>query len=142
MGVLNNNIFEEAIQVRDRYDFNLFRIDNPTGGFDYFIWRGCDPFNQNTYFDKVREQLITDIMNAPITKVCTAHRYAYIKKCILKHVADGVYRGRWKTSYGVGLGSWLEPDRIYIVYEVRISSAWIPVVQIGLRKISSYDNPF
>lgn len=141
MGVLNDNIFDEIIQVRDRYNFTLFRIDNPTTGFD-FLWRGIDILNRYTYFEKVRGQLVTDIMYAPITKVCTAHRYAYIKRCILKHVADGVYRGRWKTEYGVGLGTWLEPDRIYITYEARISGAWITVVQIGLGRISSYDNPF
>lgn len=142
MGILNNDIFEQLIRVKDKYDFNLFRIDNPTTGFDCFMWRGIDFLNQHEHLLKVRKQITTDIMDASITKVCTAHHYAHIKKSIIKHIADGLYRTRWKTQYGIGLGTWIEPDQLYVTLEVRMSGVWQPIIQIGLKRIETYDIPF
>lgn len=143
MGVLDNDVFDKVIQIRDRYQFSTLIIrEPPLTGFDSYIYRGFDWLNQKAFFKNLRAELMQDIMDGSIMKVNeTTHNFAYIKKCILKHIATGTFRYRWKTDKGYGLGnsSYKNPSQIDVILEGRMNGEWQTVIHVGIRSLETYN---
>lgn len=154
MSVLDTDIFDKLITVGDRYLLSQCRINIPVtyDGFADDISQ-CFPFrfegfeysNTARFIRSISEQIKSEILDAPITKVQgTTQRYAHIKRCIKKHVYFHAYHCKWLTQWTWAVGkTWREPKTVYVTVQGKLDGKYKDLISIQLTlKDSTYNEPF